>query len=349
MMARLAVWLAAGVAAWAAPPLTTIEDTLFKADGTRFNGIVLITWTTFEGPNQTNIATQGRTVRIIDGRLNVQLAPTVGTQPAAYYLVKYNSDGKFQFSEHWTVPSNPAPMRVRDVRVAGPLWPGDSASGQLGEVTIEDVSGLPEELEVRPRRGTGFLPSRAAVINDLGEIDAALGSLADCVRVDGTAAPCGTASVAFFDRETPGGVVDGVNTLFNLLFQPEPPESVRLFRNGLLQTAGVDYSVSGSAITFLPGAAPQPGDVLAAYYRVLAAGAPMPNFADGVSPVGVIDGVNAEFTLPQAPNPASSLMVHRNGVLKLALTDYTINGSTIEFQPGSVPQPGDVLRVSYRH
>ena len=34
---------------FAAPPVTTIQDTLFKADGTRFSGTLSISWTSFEG------------------------------------------------------------------------------------------------------------------------------------------------------------------------------------------------------------------------------------------------------------------------------------------------------------
>ena len=32
----------------AEPPLTTIQDVLYKADGTRFNGYVQISWNSFE-------------------------------------------------------------------------------------------------------------------------------------------------------------------------------------------------------------------------------------------------------------------------------------------------------------
>ena len=33
----------------ATPPLTTISDTLFNADGTFFNGVVVITWPSLRG------------------------------------------------------------------------------------------------------------------------------------------------------------------------------------------------------------------------------------------------------------------------------------------------------------
>src|SRR5262245_26122168 len=50
------------------------------------------------------------------------------------------------------------------------------------------------------------------------------------------------------------------------------------------------------------------------YYRDLSTGTiGEPNFVDGESPAGVIDGVNSVFTLANAPNPAASLQLFRNG------------------------------------
>ena len=47
--------------AWAQPSLTTISDILFKADGTRFNGLAQFAWVTFESGNGSNIAQQSTT------------------------------------------------------------------------------------------------------------------------------------------------------------------------------------------------------------------------------------------------------------------------------------------------
>ena len=66
---------------WAQPALTTISDVLFKADGTRFNGLAQITWMTFESSNGSYIAQQSKTIRIIDGNLFAQLTPTTTAVP----------------------------------------------------------------------------------------------------------------------------------------------------------------------------------------------------------------------------------------------------------------------------
>src|SRR5271163_4691838 len=75
------------------PALTTISDTLFKADGTRFNGLAQITWLSFDSATGFNIAQQATTIQIIDGNLFVQLAPTTTATPLAEYSVLYESDG----------------------------------------------------------------------------------------------------------------------------------------------------------------------------------------------------------------------------------------------------------------
>jgi hypothetical protein len=70
-------------------------------------------------------------------------------------------------------------------------------------------------------------------------------------------------------------------------------------------------------------------------------------FVDAETPSGAINGVNATYTLVQAPNPSTSLDVYRNGMRMDVGVDYTLSGNTITF--GSVvPQTGDVLLCSYR-
>src|SRR4051812_197705 len=91
----------------AAPqPLTVIQDTLYKADGTRFNGSIIISWTTFEAIDHTQVMQQTATSQIVNGNLHVSLVPTTTATPVAFYTVAYNSDGRIQFTETWAVPSS---------------------------------------------------------------------------------------------------------------------------------------------------------------------------------------------------------------------------------------------------
>ncbi|MGH9628697.1 MAG: hypothetical protein ACRD7E_10220, partial [Bryobacteraceae bacterium] len=101
-----------------------------------------------------------------------------------------------------------------------------------------------------------------------GAIESAAGDPSDCVRVDGTAAPCVTdSSHGFVDGETPTGAVDGVNSTFDLSIPPSPASSLQVFRNGILQKLGVDYSLNGRTVTFGALSIPASGDILQVWFR----------------------------------------------------------------------------------
>src|SRR5262245_58258825 len=111
------LWVAAAGAAAAQPALTTIQDTLYRADGTRFSGTVFIKYTSFQAGDLSNIATSDLTLTIVNGFLKVRLVPTTTASAGAQYNITYNSKGKNQFTEVWAVPASNAILRVRDVRV----------------------------------------------------------------------------------------------------------------------------------------------------------------------------------------------------------------------------------------
>ena len=265
-----ALLMAAGAASVAAQPaLTTIQDTLYRADGTRFSGTMFIRYNSFLAGDTSTIATANLTLPIVNGTLRVQLTPTTTASAGAQYTITYNSRGINQFTEIWAVPPSITPLRVRDVRVSFGTIVGPSPI--TTPIQISDVVGLTNELAVRPMKGVGFGIGRAAVINSAGQIDAASGSLGDCVKVDGSSGPCGTgggaAGSSFADAEAPAGVVNGVNTVFTLAASPSPASSLALYRNGLLMSQGTDYQLSGRTVTFFLASVPQTGDLLTAAYR----------------------------------------------------------------------------------
>lgn len=336
----------------AAPALTTIQDVLYMADGSFFNGVVTITWKSFEAADTSNIGAQATRLQISSGNLYVQLVPTTTASTPATYSVQYNSSGHTQFTETWVVPPSSVPLRVRDVRLAPGVVTTPGPPGTSTTVQISDVTGLQNALNLRPPMGTGYAASRVAVINALGAVDGAVGILTDCLHVDGTSGACGSASapsgnLSFVDAEIPGGTVDGSNTTFTLANAPNPSSSLALYRNGLLQKSTLDFTVSTSTITFLTSAVPQAGDTLLASYR-MGTGLTGIGFVDGETPSGAINGVNSVFTLAQTPNPIGSVAVYHNGVRLKSGADYTISGNSITFTGGLVPQTGDVLLCSYR-
>ena len=262
----MAALLAAGTLCAAPQPLTTIQDTLYKANGARFNGTLNISWTSFEAIDRSQILQQTITVTVVNGNLHVLLVPTTTATPVAFYNVVYNSDGRVQFQETWAVPSSTQPLRIRDVRIA---TPGSASAESSAATTSEaDVVGLISDLGARPLKGPAYSPGRVAWVNPSGSLETVTGSAADCVRVDGTSGPCGGSQPGFADSETPAGLADGSNGVFMLASIPSPGSSLVVHRNGIRQKAGLDYNLTGNTIQFVAGAVPQPGDTLVASYRL---------------------------------------------------------------------------------
>lgn len=342
MRTTLLLLLVGGVAA-AAPSLTVVQDTLYRADGTRFDGIIQIEWKTFRTADGAEIPQNSVQLEITNGYLNVALAPTTNAPRAAYYTVRFNAEGKTKFTEYWSVPQSLAPVSLRDVRThaIAPTPPSN-----LTSIAIQDVSGLRTELDLRPSRGVSWVGGRTAVIGATGGIEAAIGEAGSCVHVDGTAGPCGLGGVNFVDGETLGGTIDGVNTAFQMSTSPSPLGSLQLFVNGVLQRAGIEYTFTGRNVTFAPGSAPPQGATLTAWYRVSPDSGYV--FADFETPLGSVNGTNAIFTLAGIPLPASSLMVFRNGLLQKAGVDYTVSLDRVTFTPSAIPQQGDILQATYR-
>ena len=308
----------------AGPALTTIQDVLYKADGTRFNGSVTISWNSFQAADNSSIVTQSTTVKVVDGVFRVQLAPTTTAVPQVYYSVVYTSDGRVQFQETWSVPSSGQALRIRDVRIAAATAPSSSGSGagDTGSTSIPESSvvGLIADLGSRPLKGMSYAAGSVAVVDPTGMLSSVSGAPSDCVHVDGSSGPCGGAQPSFVDSEALSGIVDGANNLFGISTVPDPAGSLAIYRNGMLQKAGQDFSVTGSTVQFLTGATPQPGDTLLASYRV-------------------------ESQDPEAqPTTSPQVLCSGTGGTTSSLTLENIGSCAV---PSGVLQPGDRLEIRF--
>ncbi len=255
-------------------PLTTIQDTLFDADGARYNGSLIIRWSTFDTQNPGTIIQQSKTVQVVNGNLLVQLAPNSTAQPPAnVYNVFYQSDGNQQYTETWTVPSSATPLKVAQVRTGGGVGSGGSgdggSAGGLTGTPESSITNLVTDLNARPIKGPGFGTNGVAMIDQNGQIETVTGNLGDCVFVDGTTGPCtaGITLPSFVSGEVPAGQINGLNATFTLANSPAA-SSLLLFRNGLLLQSGVDYTLNGSTIQFTANSIPQLQDTLSAQYRI---------------------------------------------------------------------------------
>jgi hypothetical protein len=327
----LACALLAASAALSQTTLTQIRDTVVNTDGTPFNGTVVITW---NGPTGSDVGTSplSTSARIYNGALSVLLVPTTTASSSAFYqAVYYNTNGASAWVETWQVPASNTPLTLSLIRTS--TSPGGSGSS-IGNGSSGGVQYA--TLPVALNQVSGLSAALASINNAIATLTSQLGT-----------AGSSNSNAAFVDAETPAGTFDGANTTFTLSKIPFPASSLAVYRNGVLQTLGVDYTVSGATVTFLAGSAPKASDLVSTYYRVSGVST-VASFVDFEVPAGTIDGNNLTFTLANAPLPVLSLKLSKNGVLLTPNNDYTLSGQNILFPAGQAPQVGDMLVAAYR-
>jgi hypothetical protein len=87
--------------------LTTISDTVYRADGSAASGTVLISWPSFQTAEGDAVAAGNLSVTIGPlGAFTAQLVPNVGASPAGtYYVVVLQLDDGTVRTEYWAVPA----------------------------------------------------------------------------------------------------------------------------------------------------------------------------------------------------------------------------------------------------
>jgi hypothetical protein len=112
------------------PTLTDVVDTVYRADGTDAQGVLVITWPAFIAANGTAVAEGTLDVTLgASGALNVALAPNAGANPPGVYNTVVYQLGPGQVrTEYWVVPTN-SPANLAQVRATpgnGTAAPGAS-------------------------------------------------------------------------------------------------------------------------------------------------------------------------------------------------------------------------------
>jgi len=195
----------------------------------------------------------------------------------------------------------------------------------------------------------GTVSTLGTTVTTLGSTVSTLNNNVVSLSSQVNALSAGSTSAMFTDGETPSGTMDGTNAVFTLSASPSPASSLQLFRNGLAQMSGIDFTLSGNAVTFLNGNVPKSTDILQAFYRVSGIGQTA-TFVDAETPQGTINGTNLTFTLAAPPNPVLSLKLFKNGMLLAQNADYTLSAGTVTFTTvAATPQVGDSLVAYYRH
>lgn len=145
-------------------------------------------------------------------------------------------------------------------------------------------------------------------------------------------------------NETPAGAIDGINATFEIASTPSTASTVMLWLNGQLLKQGSDYSVAGKIITFLCDP-PLIDDVLLTMYtKVVTVKQFSMNEAVTFTVVSGLTKIRVENT----PNPASSLMLFRNGQLLTQDLDYTLTNRDVA-SLGWVIDPTEVYLATYSY
>ncbi|MBV8674917.1 MAG: hypothetical protein JOZ33_15925, partial [Acidobacteriaceae bacterium] len=86
---------------------TTVQGTVYRADGSAATGTVIINWPAFSTASNQAVAAGSTTAAIgQDGFLSVNLAPNQGANPAgSYYTVVYHLGDGTVSKEYWVVPA----------------------------------------------------------------------------------------------------------------------------------------------------------------------------------------------------------------------------------------------------
>jgi hypothetical protein len=123
------------------PPLTTVSDTVFQANGQPATGVLLISWPAFTTSGGSAVAGGETTTTLgANGALSVQLVPNANATPAdTYYTVVYQL-GDAVRTEYWIVPAT-SPATLSEVRTV--LGAANGASQMASQQYVENaVAGV---------------------------------------------------------------------------------------------------------------------------------------------------------------------------------------------------------------
>ena len=156
------------------PALTTISDTVYRADGNPAAGVLLISWPAFTTASSATVAAGNKSVTLgTAGSMTVQLAPNAGAIPAGtVYTVVYQLTDATVKIEYWSVGTT-SPETIAAVRTLVGTGAGASqiatqqpVNSQLANVVhlsgTETITGT-KQFTVSPS------PSDAIAIRPSGE------------------------------------------------------------------------------------------------------------------------------------------------------------------------------------
>ena len=117
---------------------TTVQDTVYHADGTLATGTILVSWPAFETATGNTVAAGNLNVTIgTNGEVSINLAPNVGATPAGtYYTAVYHLNDGTVSKEYWSVP-NVASTTVAAIRTL--ILPASQAVQTVSTTQIDSL------------------------------------------------------------------------------------------------------------------------------------------------------------------------------------------------------------------
>lgn len=134
----LTVLWAVAISHSATPATTTVQDVVYRADGTAAAGTLLISWPSFSTAGGNAVAAGNKSVVLgPQGALAVDLVPNIGASPAGtYYTVVFQLDDGTVRTEYWVLGTS-SPTTIAAVRTT----PGaTSAASQMATRQYVDAA-----------------------------------------------------------------------------------------------------------------------------------------------------------------------------------------------------------------
>ena len=138
-LALCLLWMALGSVAGAqAVSTTTVQGTVYLANGQVGSGTLVLSWPAFTTANGQSVAADSATVTIPpDGFISVNLAPNQGATPAGqYYTAIYHLSDGTTTTQYWVVP---AAAQASLAQVQAQLMPAAQAVQAVSKTYVDQV------------------------------------------------------------------------------------------------------------------------------------------------------------------------------------------------------------------
>jgi hypothetical protein len=213
----------------------------------------------------------------------------------------------------------------------------------LDDFVLAIIPGVPSATPAYPAKGSldiilaGIQVPAAATLGNQCTVDL---SVREIATQDAVKTPV-------LIQEIPAGVVDGINSNYNLSYPPMNGQSVLLFLDGYLVPKNM-WALSSQTITF--ATSPKPGQDVYVWYFEASPSSINPLSGAQETPTGAVDGTNDTFSLMGKPADQRSTMLFVDGLIYPTAFWDLVQGfvvDSIKFKPGKQPKPGQDIYVFY--